>query len=89
MPNIIFQFAPSGRRAIPRRTPSHAAAVMPSVLPATSPSMTPSVTAVAPAPSKASALIDTPALARAKIGTITKLTQGESAASRRSSGLVA
>ena len=83
---IIGQVAPSGRRAMPVRAASQAAPAMPSVLPTTRPTMTPAVTAVAPGASKASALMTTPALARAKTGTIRKLDHGCSTWAMRSAG---
>jgi hypothetical protein len=48
--------------------------------------MTPAVTATAPGAAKELALIETPALARAKRGTTTKVVHGCRRCSRRSAG---
>src|SRR5215218_5092364 len=76
----------SGRRPSPLRTARDVASVMPTTFPTTSPSTTPAATARAPGAAKESDRIGTPALARAKTGSTTKLVHGWSRCSRRSAG---
>ena len=83
-PTMSRHVSPSGSRANRSRTASAAAPVIPTVFPTIRPTATPSATAPASGASSASAVSRTPALARAKIGTTTKLVNGWSRCWRRS-----
>ena len=66
---------PEGRRPQPNLTTSQANPVTPTVLPSTKPSPTPSATLEVTASIKSIPARDTPALARANTGTMTKALQ--------------